>query len=186
MAIKTKPERGPAGTLTVDDLTRAIKNSIDRTGTRSICSRTRASSRPSGRRRPCTTAASGESTTGCSGKTGSRSSSPRRRPRKRRRRAPPSTTTCPRTSGPRGRRSPRTSGEPSSERELQDASGPPHEIHREGVREVHPPVPVGERLSERLHGPQGLRREGVRDVRAVLQVAGRVEGDGEPKGFPFP
>jgi transcription initiation factor IIE alpha subunit len=32
MAIKTKSERGPAGTLTVDDLTRAIKNSIDRTG----------------------------------------------------------------------------------------------------------------------------------------------------------
>ena len=32
MAIKTKPERGPAGTLSVDDLTRAIKNSIDRTG----------------------------------------------------------------------------------------------------------------------------------------------------------
>src|SRR5207244_13481834 len=32
MAIKTKSERGPAGTLTVDDLTRAIKDSIDRTG----------------------------------------------------------------------------------------------------------------------------------------------------------
>src|SRR6266540_4221959 len=32
MAIKTKSDRGPAGTLTVDDLTRAIKNSIDRTG----------------------------------------------------------------------------------------------------------------------------------------------------------
>src|SRR2546427_2509790 len=32
MAVKTKSERGPAGTLTVDDLTRAIKNSIDRTG----------------------------------------------------------------------------------------------------------------------------------------------------------
>src|SRR5207247_1889448 len=32
MAIKTKSERAPAGTLTVDDLTRAIKNSIDRTG----------------------------------------------------------------------------------------------------------------------------------------------------------
>src|SRR3989337_2128325 len=32
MAIKTKSERGPANTLTVDDLTRAIKNSIDRTG----------------------------------------------------------------------------------------------------------------------------------------------------------
>src|SRR3989441_2271130 len=32
MAVKTKSERGPAGTLTVDDITRAIKNSIDRTG----------------------------------------------------------------------------------------------------------------------------------------------------------
>src|SRR2546423_9075139 len=32
MAVKTKSERRPAGTLTVDDLTRAIKNSIDRTG----------------------------------------------------------------------------------------------------------------------------------------------------------
>src|SRR3989442_580503 len=32
MAVKTKSDRGPAGTLTVDDLTRAIKNSIDRTG----------------------------------------------------------------------------------------------------------------------------------------------------------
>src|SRR6266699_3063455 len=32
MSIKTKSDRGPAGTLTVDDLTRAIKNSIDRTG----------------------------------------------------------------------------------------------------------------------------------------------------------
>src|SRR5688572_33090772 len=32
MAIKTKSDRGPAGTLSVDDLTRAIKNSIDRTG----------------------------------------------------------------------------------------------------------------------------------------------------------
>src|SRR2546427_3611889 len=32
MAVKTKSERGPAGTLTVDDLTRAMKNSIDRTG----------------------------------------------------------------------------------------------------------------------------------------------------------
>ncbi len=32
MSVKAKPERGPAGTLTVDDLTRAIKNSIDRTG----------------------------------------------------------------------------------------------------------------------------------------------------------
>src|SRR5439155_21928905 len=32
MAVKTKSERGPRGTLTVDDLTRAIKNSIDRTG----------------------------------------------------------------------------------------------------------------------------------------------------------
>src|SRR3989304_4382297 len=32
MGIKTKSERGPAGTLTADDLTRAIKNSIDRTG----------------------------------------------------------------------------------------------------------------------------------------------------------
>src|SRR2546427_5507633 len=32
MAVKRKSERGPAGTLAVDDLTRAIKNSIDRTG----------------------------------------------------------------------------------------------------------------------------------------------------------
>ena len=32
MAIKTRPERGPISTLTVDDLTRAIKNSIDRAG----------------------------------------------------------------------------------------------------------------------------------------------------------
>ncbi len=32
MAIKTKTVRGVAGTLTVDDLTRAIKNSIDRAG----------------------------------------------------------------------------------------------------------------------------------------------------------
>jgi hypothetical protein len=32
MAIKTKTERGVAGTLTVDDLTRAIRNSIDRAG----------------------------------------------------------------------------------------------------------------------------------------------------------
>jgi len=32
MSVKAKPERGPAGTITVDDLTRAIKNSIDRTG----------------------------------------------------------------------------------------------------------------------------------------------------------
>ncbi len=32
MSVKARPERGPAGTLTVDDLTRAIKNSIDRTG----------------------------------------------------------------------------------------------------------------------------------------------------------
>src|SRR2546428_3216978 len=31
MAVKTKAERGPAGTLTVYDLTRAIKNSIYRT-----------------------------------------------------------------------------------------------------------------------------------------------------------
>src|SRR2546428_227090 len=30
--VKTKGDRAPAGTLTVDDLTRAIKNSIDRTG----------------------------------------------------------------------------------------------------------------------------------------------------------
>ena len=32
MAIKTKITKGVAGTLTVDDLTRAIKNSIDRAG----------------------------------------------------------------------------------------------------------------------------------------------------------
>lgn len=32
MSLKAKPERGPAGTVTVDDLTRAIRNSIDRTG----------------------------------------------------------------------------------------------------------------------------------------------------------
>src|SRR2546426_1481927 len=32
MAVKTKAERGPAGTLTVDGLTRAIKNSIGRAG----------------------------------------------------------------------------------------------------------------------------------------------------------
>ncbi len=32
MAIKTKATSGPAGTLTVDDLTRAIRNSIDRAG----------------------------------------------------------------------------------------------------------------------------------------------------------
>lgn len=32
MAIKTKTELGPLGTLTVDDLTRAIRNSIDRAG----------------------------------------------------------------------------------------------------------------------------------------------------------
>src|SRR5437867_5426141 len=32
MAVKTKAERGPAGTMTVDDLTRASTNSIDRTG----------------------------------------------------------------------------------------------------------------------------------------------------------
>src|SRR2546428_1226914 len=32
MAADAKWERRPAGTLTVDDLTRAIKNSIDRTG----------------------------------------------------------------------------------------------------------------------------------------------------------
>ena len=32
MSVKARPERGPAGTITVDDLTRAIKNSIDRTG----------------------------------------------------------------------------------------------------------------------------------------------------------
>lgn len=34
MAIKTKAERGPANTLTMDDLTRAIRNSIDRSGMR--------------------------------------------------------------------------------------------------------------------------------------------------------
>lgn len=32
MAIKTKTEPGPMGTLTVEDLTRAIRNSIDRAG----------------------------------------------------------------------------------------------------------------------------------------------------------
>lgn len=32
MAILTKTEPGPLGTLTVEDLTRAIKNSIDRAG----------------------------------------------------------------------------------------------------------------------------------------------------------
>ncbi len=32
MAIKAKTEPGPLGTLTVEDLTRAIKNSIDRAG----------------------------------------------------------------------------------------------------------------------------------------------------------
>ncbi len=32
MAIKIKTSKGVAGTLTVDDLTRAIKNSIDRAG----------------------------------------------------------------------------------------------------------------------------------------------------------
>ncbi len=32
MAIKTKAEKGPLSTLTIDDLTRAIKNSIDRAG----------------------------------------------------------------------------------------------------------------------------------------------------------
>ena len=32
MAIKTKTCKGVAGTLTIDDLTRAIKNSIDRAG----------------------------------------------------------------------------------------------------------------------------------------------------------
>ncbi len=32
MAIKTRTTKGVAGTLTVDDLTRAIKNSIDRSG----------------------------------------------------------------------------------------------------------------------------------------------------------
>jgi len=32
MAILTKTEPGPAGALTVEDLTRAIKNSIDRAG----------------------------------------------------------------------------------------------------------------------------------------------------------
>ncbi len=32
MAIQTKSEKGPLSSLTVDDLTRAIKNSIDRTG----------------------------------------------------------------------------------------------------------------------------------------------------------
>ncbi len=32
MAIQTRTDRGPASALTVDDLTRAIKNSIDRTG----------------------------------------------------------------------------------------------------------------------------------------------------------
>ena len=32
MAIKTKSERDPLSTLTVEDLTRAIKNSIDRAG----------------------------------------------------------------------------------------------------------------------------------------------------------
>src|ERR671937_2274002 len=42
MAVKTKPERGPAGTLSVDDLTRAIKNSIDRTGMKDEEARARA------------------------------------------------------------------------------------------------------------------------------------------------
>ena len=32
MAIQTRTDRGPASALTVDDLTRAIKNSIDRSG----------------------------------------------------------------------------------------------------------------------------------------------------------
>ena len=32
MAIQTKTEPGPMGTLTVEDLTRAIRNSIDRSG----------------------------------------------------------------------------------------------------------------------------------------------------------
>lgn len=32
MAIKTKTNKGPMGTLTVEDLTHAIKNSIDRAG----------------------------------------------------------------------------------------------------------------------------------------------------------
>ena len=32
MAIQTKTEKGPASALTVEDLTRAIKNSIDRAG----------------------------------------------------------------------------------------------------------------------------------------------------------
>jgi len=42
MAIKTRTVRGVAGTLTVDDLTRAIKNSIDRAGMKDDEARTMA------------------------------------------------------------------------------------------------------------------------------------------------
>ncbi len=42
MAIQTKTAQGPLGTLTVEDLTRAIKNSIDRAGMKDDEARTMA------------------------------------------------------------------------------------------------------------------------------------------------
>src|SRR3972149_684174 len=42
MAIKTRTDAGPLGTLTVEDLTRAIRNSIDRAGMKDDEARTMA------------------------------------------------------------------------------------------------------------------------------------------------
>ena len=42
MAIKTRTDSGPIGTLTVEDLTRAIRNSIDRAGMKDDEARTMA------------------------------------------------------------------------------------------------------------------------------------------------
>src|SRR6266566_2744972 len=158
MAVKTKSERGPAGTLTVDDLTRAIKNSIDRTGMKEEEARAMAQHvlnffgyseriidnvlEPEDRDAFYMLEDSGiltterEETTLYDGREWRIHYWMFRKERIA--------------------ELVEAQKEVSGEGQLNGAAVAPDEIHRERMRKGHPPVPVGERPIELLDGPQGL------------------------------
>src|SRR5712692_7206891 len=190
MAVKTKSERGPAGTLTVDDLTRAIKNSIDRTGMKEEEARAMAQHvlnffgyseriidnvlEPEDRDAFYMLEDSGiltterEETTLYDGREWRIHYWMFRKER-----------IAELVEAQKAKEEAEKMGSV-----YDDVPVASHEVHRERMGQCHPSVPERERSVELLDGPQRLRAEFVREIGAV-RVRGGDEGEGQSKVVRF-
>src|SRR2546427_1131194 len=211
MAVKRKSERGPAGTLAVDDLTRAIKNSIDRTGMKEEEARAMAQHvlnffgyseriidnvlEPEDRDAFYMLEDSGiltterEETTLYDGrewrihywmfrKERIAELVEAQKAKEEAEKMGAIYDDVPEDFWASRKERPEAPKKASGEGQLNGAAVAPDEIHRERMREGHPPVAEGERPIELLHGPQGLRAQFVREIGAI-RVPGGDQGEGQ-------